>query len=166
MDIYDAAARIFDLDEGRGLPGREGMPYQDTKGNWTIGKGHLIGKYITDLKLSSHMIEELFKEDVNKAINESIDVVGADFYAALTPARQLALVSMLFTLGENKFLKFNETIAAMKRHDWDEVAKRILQSKWARDVDPKQREKVGRDDRVAYMFQTGEYHPDYGIKSS
>jgi len=164
VEFYDAALRVFELDEGSGQPGKDGIPYKDTKGYWTIGRGHLIGESLTDLKLSSRMIEELFKEDLGTAIREARLVVGSLFFDGLTPARQVALVSMLYTLGRNKFLRFEETIDAIKRNDWQEVGRRVLASKWASDVDPKKRLGIGRDDRVAYMFVTGDFHPYYGIK--
>lgn len=162
ISFYNAASAVFTLDEGTGPPG--GRPYKDTKGYWTIGIGHFIGERLEDLKLSPEMIEHLFTEDLATAIREARFVVGNTFFDNLSIPRQIALVSMLFTLGRNKFLKFEQTIDAMKEHNWEEVANRILASKWARDVDPKQRHNEGRDDRIAYMFKTGEFHPQYGIK--
>ena len=163
MEFLTAATKVFQLDEGDGEPGRLGHPYRDSKGLWTIGRGHLIGEHLADLKLSSRIVEELFKEDLLVAVREAKLVVGSVFFESLSLPRQLALTTMLFTLGQNKFLKFEETIEAMKREDWQEVAHRILSAKWARDVDPKQRPGEGRDDRIAYMFSTGEFHPDYKI---
>lgn len=159
MDFLDLALKVFELDEGR-----VDHPYRDSVGKYTIGIGHLIGDHLADLKLSQHIIDELFKEDLAIAIREARLVVGGIFFDGMVPARKIALVSMLYTLGRNKFLQFAETIDAMKREDWDEVANRILKAKWARDVDPKQRVGEGRDDRVAFMFATGEFHPDYNIK--
>lgn len=158
MDFFDAASKVFKLDEGN-----SNYPYKDSKGYWTIGRGRLIGKNLTELKISDHIIEELFKEDLATAVREARLVVGDRFFNSLPQARQLALVSMLYTLGQNKFLKFEETIDAMKRNDWEEVSRRILAAKWARDVDPYQRPGVGRDDRIAYMFKTGEFHPEYKL---
>lgn len=163
MDFFEAANKVFKIDEGDGLAGREGYPYKDTYGNWTIGRGHFIGESLHDLKLSDSMIEALFMEDLAQAIREARFVVGSPFFDALPQARQIALVSMLFTLGQNKFLKFEETIDAMKRGDWGTVYDHILAAKWARDVDPRQRPGEGRDDRVAYMFLTGKFHPEYKV---
>lgn len=159
IDFFDAASKIFKHDESD-----RNYPYKDSKGYWTIGRGRLIGEELTELKISDHIIEELFKEDLATAIREARFVLGNSFFDSLNQPRQLAVVSMLYTLGQNKFLKFEETIDAMKQNDWDEVARRILAAKWSRDVDPKQRPGVGRDDRIAYMFRTGQFHPDYGVK--
>ena len=164
VDFYENILKVFDLDEGLGAPGKEGIPYKDTKGYWTIGRGHLIGESLTDLKLSRHIIDELFKEDLAVAIREARLVVGSLLFDGLEPARQAALISMLYTLGRNKFLRFEETIDAIKRNDWQEVGRRVLASKWASDVDPRRRVGAGRDDRVAYMFTTGKFHPYYGVE--
>lgn len=160
MGFLEDAIKVFDLDEGVRY-----MPYKDTAGFWTIGRGHLIGASLSQLALSDLIVDELFKEDLGRAIREARLVVGDVFFDEMSPARQIALISMLFTLGKTKFLKFEATIEAMKNHDWEAVSRHIMDSKWARDVDPKQREGIGRDDRIAYMFKNGEFHPDYKVDS-
>jgi lysozyme len=162
-DFYVLAVKVFNLDEGSGLQGVVGRPYKDTAGFWTIGRGHLIGESLTDLRLSEYMIDELFKEDLATAIREARLVVGGLFFDSLEDARKIALISMLFTLGRNKFLKFEKAIEAIRMCDWDSVAAEVLNSKWARDVDIKKVPGKGRDDRVAYMFRTGEFPVEYGI---
>lgn len=158
MDFFEKAVKAYTLDEGDKL-----RPYKDPNGYWTIGKGHLIGTLLGDLVISKHIIDEFFKEDLQKAIVDARFCVGSLFFDSLSEARQLALTILTFTLGRNKFLKFEETIDAIKREDWYWVSEHILLTKWAKDVDPKQRKDLGRDDRVAYMFKTGKFHPDYGI---
>lgn len=160
MDIVDAARKVFTFDEGC-----KHSPYQDTKGNWTIGIGRLIGDSIYDLKLSNHIIDELFKEDLNRATTEAVLVLGTKCFYDQPPARKLAILTLFFTMGGDKVSEqFENTIAAMKRDDWEDVANRVFTWKWAKDVDPKQRPGEGRDDRVAFMFRFGEFHPDYGVK--
>lgn len=153
-----AAQKIFDLDEGV-----KQQPYKDSQGNWTIGRGHLIGDKIENFVLPLEAVELIFDRDLSTAIREAQFSVGTSFYNSISPARQLALVTMLFTLGRNKWLKFDETMAAIETRNWDAVSAHILNSKWARDVDPEQRPNEGRDDRIAYMFRTGDFHPDYKI---
>lgn len=162
-DFYVIALKVFNLDEGNGLQGRVGRPYKDSAGFWTIGRGHLIGESLTELRLSEYMIEELFKEDLATAIREARLVVGGLFFDSLEDARKIALISMLYTLGRNRFLKFEHAIEAIRNRDWESAASHILDSKWARDVDPHQVPGRGRDDRVAYMFRTGKFPEDYKI---
>ena len=158
MTFLEMARAIFTVDEGK-----TNRAYRDTKGNWTIGIGHLIGSEIGQLKLSDHVVNEIFLEDFADALKDAEFVVGPRIFDSLTDARKIALVSMCFTLGREKFLKFDETIEAIKNYDWKTVHDNILASKWARDVDPKSRPGEGRDDRIAQMFLTGEFHLDYGL---
>lgn len=166
VDFYDAFVKVADLDEGiseNNKPAKYGMPYKDSQGYWTIGRGHLIGKELTELKLSQRIVDELFMEDLAIAIRDAKAVIGVNYFNSLCLPRQVAVVSLTYTLGKNKFLKFDETIEAIIHGYWDSASAHVLASKWARDVDPKQRPGIGRDDRVAYMLKTGEFHPDYGI---
>ena len=158
MSFFDKAKKVFHLDENTKL-----RPYKDSKGYWTIGRGHLIGEQLTDLSLSLYIVDELFKEDLAIAIQDARRCVGSVAWDGMSEARQMATVSMLFTLGANKFLKFDETIEHIKAGEWNDVAEHILDAKWARDVDPRQVPGEGRDDRVAYMFKTGCFHPIYKV---
>lgn len=158
MTFYRAAAKVFDLDEGT-----KKKVYKDSKGYWTIGRGHLIGSSLENMELPPEVIEVLFYHDLGKAIYSARQIFGNQFFDAQLPARKMAIVSMLFTLGEEGFRQFNETIEQIKLENWSNVAERILKTKWARDVDPKQREGFGRDDRISYMFKTGEFHPEYKV---
>lgn len=160
-ELIRVASIVLKHDEGDGLPGRSGKPYRDTNGYWTIGHGHYIGTTLEALYLSPAVMSLMLIEDIESHLPEAIKIVGEHVFSSLTTARKVALLSMVYTLGRNKFLQFAPTIDAIKAGRWDEVSSRILKSKWATDVDPKKRDNEGRDDRIAYMFRTGELHPDY-----
>lgn len=149
---------VLTLDEGR-----FSVPYRDTKGFWTIGIGRFIGPRLEDLRINDQTIDMWFLEDVNEAVADVCAILGEDIYNKLEPARQAALISMAFTLGREKFSKFRNTLAAVKMGDWDAAANGVLNSKWARDVDPKNRIGIGRDDRVAYMLKTKKFPRDYNV---
>ena len=151
----DEARTVLGLDEGLSL-----TPYKDTKGNWTIGVGYLIGKELTDLKLSLPVVYAMLSEKMCEAMADLHSVFGGAFNS-FERGRQLALLSMMYSLGRTRFLGFVKMIAAVKAGDWKQAAIESLDSKWARDVDPRQRPGVGRDDRVAFMLRTGEVHPEY-----
>jgi lysozyme len=51
---------------------------------------------------------------------------------------------MAFNLGRQRLARFVKMTAAAKRHDWCEVSRQMLDSKWARQVGP-------RADRLAEM---------------
>ena len=162
MEFFDAALKVFKLDEGEGE--KPGMPYKDIYDNWTIGIGHLIGKNLESLRLSNAIVDALFREDLAKSIALARLILGSDFFNGLCLPRQIAFVSLAFTMGRG-LLSFDETIRLARSGDWEGVAAHVMSSKWARDVDPKQRKGRGRDDRIAYMFEKGEFHPDYGVAS-
>lgn len=158
-DFYTSAKKVFDLDEGC-----KQSPYKDTKGYWTIGRGHFIGEDIRNLRLSLDMVDRLFFEDFGRCYREAALILGENFFLSLSPARKMAVITLLFTMGGPTVTEqFKETIEAIKAESWDDVANRVFTWKWAKDVDPKQVPGKGRDDRVAYMFRTGEFHPEYGV---
>jgi lysozyme len=157
MSFDNLIRNILNLDEGRHYE-----PYLDTAGNWTIGVGHFIGKDLQDLKLSWNVVEAMLQDSIETALESCDRVLGEDFHEACEP-RQLAILSMMFNLGETKFRKFTRMIAAIKAKDWGKAAAEALDSKWAKDVDPRQRHGAGRDDRLAFMLKTGELHDYYKL---
>ena len=159
MDFYDAADRVFFMDEGDG----DGRPYLRAEG-WTIGRGHFIGERIEMLKLSPEAIQAQFRCDLAVAIRTARSAIGAEFFDNMAQARQMALVTLAFTMGEVRLKKFEPSIELMRQGDWQAVADRVQTWKWASDVDPKRIPDKGRDDRIAYMFRTGTYPEYYGLK--
>lgn len=151
--------KMYMFDEGFSLE-----PYLDDKGFWTIGVGHYIGPSLLNFpfsKITKELAMDWLKTDINKAYIDVVSVFGDEAIKSWSNARLAAVHTLLFTLGRGKFDKFISTIPAIKENRWSDAAKLILQTKWARDVDPKQRVDLGRDDRIAYMLKTGEWHPDY-----
>ena len=130
----------------------EGMrlrPYLDTKGLWTYGVGRLIGKNLIELKISERIARAMLEEDIEQAASDACEILGQPTWDAMNDARKVAAISLLFTLGATKFSQFHQTIAAMRKQDWNAAADHVLDSKWARDVDPRIRPGEGRDDRIA-----------------
>lgn len=160
MEFFEKADKVFTLDEGN-----KQTPYKDTKGFWTIGKGHLIGERLEDFKLSKKIVNELFKEDLARAIAGARLVFGVEFFDTLDDVRKIAILTLLYTLGYRKLLQFKETVPAIMNKDWKKVHDLLLSTKWAKDVDPQQRKNQGRDDRIAQMFLTGKFPEYYGIRN-
>lgn len=138
-------------------------PYRDSKGFWTIGVGHFIGINLENLFLPRKVLTALLSYDIDEKWNDLCELFNEKFLLDQTPARQVALLSLIFTMGKGTFSQFTKTIPAIKSENWEYAAALLLDTKWARDVDPRQREGVGRDDRIAYMLRTGEFHPEYNI---
>ena len=158
--IVDSTTKILINDEGYSE-----TPYLDSKGNYTIGVGHLIGKLLSELKLSRSVIEFMLREQIDICIKELIEIFGIDDFYSWQEPRQVALISMIYTLGKSRFLSFQKMIHAIKLAQWKAAANQCLMSKWAIDVDPQQRPGIGRDDRVAYMIREGKFHEIYKIDS-
>ena len=65
------------------------------------------------------------------------------------PVRYWTVVNMAFNLGVPGFLKFSNTIAAIKRGDYDTAADGMLKSKWASQVG-------ARAERLALQMRHGD----------
>ena len=119
--------------------------YQDSLGYWTIGYGRLIdkskgggitvaeGRYLLRNDIGSHAIA---------LVNHFPWVVGLD------EVRRNVLIDMAFNLGIPGLSLFRNTLAAVKRGDWQAAASGMRNSKWA--------EQVGnRAERLARAMETG-----------
>lgn len=157
-DLLNAIWPIMLADEGLRL-----KPYRDTKGLWTIGIGHLIGASIEDLELSRDVVNQIFLEDMGYHWKETCEIFGEQWLRSQALARQVALLSLVFNLGRTKLSKFIHTLPAIKEGRWNDAADLLLSTKWARDVDPKQREGEGRDDRIANMLREGTFDAYYKL---
>jgi GH24 family phage-related lysozyme (muramidase) len=139
-------------------------PYLDHLGNWTIAVGYLIGTNLRDFRISRDTAIFMLHERRQVAINDLIEIFGEDRFVSWSEARRVALVSMMYTLGINRFKGFHHMIFAIIAENWAEVAYQALDSKWRTDVDPKDIPGIGRDDRIAFMLKEGVYHAEYKIK--
>lgn len=156
--LLQSATQILKHDEGLRL-----HPYRDTGGFWTIGVGRFIGKKLEELTLSKETVEQMLHEDICTHWQDTVQIFGKEFLEKQTEARQLALLSLVFSLGKASLMKFIHTLPAIKNEQWDKAADLLLNTKWARDVDPKQIENQGRDDRIAFMIREGKFHEDYKL---
>lgn len=156
--LFEPLSKVLMLDEGVAFG-----PYLDTQKNWTIGIGHLIGKQLTDLKLSKNVVLTLLREDLEVAWQDACEIFGEDFLAGISQARQVACLSLAYSLGRAKLQTFHQTIPAIIHGQWQQAAQFLKASKWASDVDPKRIEGQGRDDRIAKMLKTGDFDEAYNL---
>lgn len=101
--------------------------YNDTSGVPTIGWGHNLHK-----KLSKNILERIFEFDLEEAYSSVYDTVGP--ISMQDGYRYIAIVDMMFNLGQNKFSEFKKMIEAIKNKDWEKAADEALNSRWARQV--------------------------------
>ena len=82
--------------------GFKNKAYQDSKGLWTIGVGHLIKsdeQFLKTITLTDHDVKELLKRDLkwcSEAVESSVRV-------PLTQSQYDALYSLCFNIGETNF---------------------------------------------------------------
>lgn len=133
---------ILDLvrDEGEVL-----HAYQDSLGYWTIGVGRLI-----DLRRGGGITREesryLLRHDIEEVF-EQLDA-AIPWWLLLSQKRRRVLANMAFNLGIGGLLSFKNTLAAVKRGDYEAAARGMLNSKWATQVGQ-------RANRLAEMMRTG-----------
>ena len=117
--------------------------YPDSKGILTIGIGHnveakpLYGQYklyFDENKcLSRTLIYELLDEDM--AVAEAGAKKLFPNIRSYSVARQVALVDLVFVLGETKLRNFfKPTIAHIKAEQWEDVALHLESTQWYKDV--------------------------------
>lgn len=84
--------------------------------------------------LSDDEISHIFSGDVHKA-TEGVQSVAQKHgvqFKALPPVLQQVMVNMAFQMGPQGLANFNQTFDAIKAKKWNEVASRLLASKWAK----------------------------------
>ena len=124
--------------------GREHTAYRDTVGIWTVGVGHArvpAGTVWTDDE-----IDRVLASDIADVI-ATLDKV-LPWWRTLNDARQDVLVNMAFNLGIKGLLGFKNTLADIKAGQFNSAAKRMMASKWARQV-------KGRAARLAAQMMAG-----------
>lgn len=111
--------------------GRERSAYQDSRGYWTIGVGHLIdgrrGGGISDA-----IIDAILQEDVAAKKAQLTDQIP--WWTTLDDVRQDALVNMAFNLGVDGLLQFEHFLGALHAGDYASAAASMMQSLWAKQV--------------------------------
>lgn len=133
----DQLAKELIADEGLKL-----KPYYCTAGKLTIG----VGRNLEDRGISpaeaTHMLTNdiaAITQDLNRAI---------PWWTTLSEPRQRVLANMAFNLGISRLLGFKNALTLMKIAKYEDAAKEMLDSNWARQVGP-------RAIRLAKMMRDG-----------
>ena len=126
--------------------GYENRAYPDTLGHWTVGVGHLLGRSLFEVRFSDNIVEAILAEDLDVALKAATKIFPT--FPLFSVKRQMAIVSMIFQLGETKFLRFKDTIKAINAGQWARAAFYALDSNWAKQT-------PARAQRVAAMLKDG-----------
>ena len=119
------------------------FPYKCPAGQVTIG----YGRNLSTRGLSEREADLMLRNDVNEAILD-LNRVLPEWRVILSPARQRAIINMMFNLGATRFASFKKMIQAIKEERFDKASYEMLDSKWARQVG-------ARADRLAKMMLEG-----------
>jgi lysozyme len=117
--------------------------YRCTAGKLSIG----VGRNIEDRGISKEESRYLLNNDIEWALAECEQQA---WWSAVKDddVRSRIMVEMCFNLGINRLNGFKKTLAALRRKDYPEAAKEMLDSKWARQVGK-------RADELAVMMIAG-----------
>lgn len=122
--------------------GRRKRIYTDTVGKISGG----VGRNLSDVGFSDDEIDLMLRNDIARA-EDALDRAHP-WWRKLDPIRQKVIVDMMFNLGPAGFAGFRNTILEIRAGDYADAARRMLQSKWARQVGVRAR-------RLAEMMRTG-----------
>jgi GH24 family phage-related lysozyme (muramidase) len=123
--------------------GCESIPYIDTKGYWTVGKGHrLPGKPSTEVMngISDDLIEDLFEQDIITAHMACKHAFGG--FDSFPEDAQIVLIDLAFNMGEGSDTRktgiegFDNMQKAVEEKNWNEAAWQMLDSKYAKEDVP------------------------------
>lgn len=117
-------------------------PYICPKGKLTIG----VGRNLDELGLSHDEILYLLRNDIDRCKKELS--VNFDFFPKLDTFRRRVLINMCFNLGISRLKRFKRMIAAIRKCDWKQAAKEMLNSRWHEQVGARAKE-------LAKIMETG-----------
>ena len=112
--------------------------YNDHLGLLSCGIGHLLTPTDDEFGLpvgtpiSSDRVNELFKRDLEICLDDC-RALFTDF-DGLPDDAQAVIANMAFNLGRTRLGKFKKYIAAIERHDWQNAASEMYDSKWRKQV--------------------------------
>ena len=109
--------------------------YKDSRGNKTVGYGHLVDedspKDIRNLKvgekISEERAEQLFNEDYSYHASAAQEIPG---FSRASESQQEALVDLTFNMGPNWHKDFPEFAEAFENGDYEKAAKELEDSDW------------------------------------
>jgi lysozyme len=109
-------------------------PYRDTRNKLTIG----IGRNLEDVGITREEALMLLDNDIARVRREV--ELAFPWFSRLIPARKDVVLNMVFNLGLSRFRRFRKAIAAIRARDWEQAAREMLASLWARQVGRRARE--------------------------
>lgn len=135
MDWIARARELIKRHEGLRL-----KPYRCPAGKLTIG----YGRNLEDVGISEEEAEVLLQNDLRRAVETAARCAAEHgvLFETLPEDAKVVLTDMAFNLGF-RLSGFRRMFAALKRGDYEEAAREMLDSLWARQVGERARELSG-----------------------
>lgn len=146
------------LDDLKQAEGFRRTAYKDTKGFWTGGYGHFLIPQSSDWEGQSFdqdTIDNWLSADVDTAAASARSLV--EWPSMDSDARQNALVELVFNMGLGTWKLFSLTRAALAHKQWQMAYNGLLDSRWAREVQPDGFTSAGRATRIASYLLNGAF---------
>ena len=126
MDWIARARELIKRHEGLRL-----KPYRCPAGKLTIG----YGRNLEDVGISEEEAEVLLQNDLRRAVETAARCAAEHgvLFETLPDDAKVVLTDMAFNLGF-RLSGFRRMFAALKRGDYEEAAREMLDSLWARQV--------------------------------
>lgn len=106
------------------------QPYKCSANKTTIG----YGRNLEDCGINEDEANFLLINDYDRAELDAVSFIGAEVFVTLSEERKAVLVCMAFNLGLTRLNKFVKFKSAIKKNDFDEASKQMIDSKWSRQV--------------------------------
>ena len=144
-----------------GEEARKYRPYRDSSPGkfWTYGIGRNFEanpfsvdetRFLLENGPEDAFIDLLFKNDLQDAWDDATRVIGKDF-PGWPPARQAAIISIIFNTGPAGFRGFKNMVIALRQGRWDVAAAELLDSVRSRET----LKNSPRDEEEAQMIRSG-----------
>lgn len=106
---------------------------------------------LDNIEITEQQAYDLFDIDVEDALEDVQPTFMPDELQALGETRRAVILSMVFQNGGTGLRKYKRFIAAVKARDFDEAAKEMLDSKWAREDSPARAQRAAAAMRLGYF---------------
>lgn len=133
MSVISSSARMMlETEEGK-----RRYPYYCTARRLTIG----IGWNLSDNGLPDEIIELLFEISLERAEASARNVFGVDFLESISEFQYLAILNLIFNLGESGLRHFVDTLYAIRSKCWIDAVAHLKDSLYYRQV-PKRVDRI------------------------
>lgn len=113
-----------------GNEGRESRLYKCTKSKQTIG----VGRNLSANGVNQDEIDLMFTNDLDLSFRALWNVFSTRTVDDMPPRRRMALMDLMFNIGEPRFRTFKKMIAAVKEDNWELAIVELLDSAYARQL--------------------------------